>query len=29
MFQTQGVEQTAFHYPGMTLPPEVLEMLEG
>lgn len=23
MYQTQGVEQTAFHYPGLTLPPEL------
>jgi hypothetical protein len=24
----QGIEQTAFHYPGITLPPEMLEMME-
>lgn len=29
MFQTQGVEQTAFHYPGVTLPPEYRELMEG
>lgn len=29
MFQTQGVEQTAFHYPGVTLPPEMQELLAG
>lgn len=28
MFQLQGVEQTAFHYPGVTLPPEMKELLE-
>jgi hypothetical protein len=27
-FQMQGIEQTAFHYPGITLPPEMLEMME-
>ncbi len=30
MYQMQGIEQTAsnFHYPGITLPPELLEQLE-
>jgi len=23
----QGIEQTAFHYPGVTLPPEMKELL--
>jgi hypothetical protein len=27
MFQLQGIEQTAFHYPGVTLPPEMQELL--
>lgn len=27
MFQLQGIEQTAFHYPGVTLPPEMKELL--
>lgn len=27
MFQMQGIEQTAFHYPGITLPPEMRELL--
>jgi hypothetical protein len=27
-FQMQGIEQTAFHYPGITLPPEMLELME-
>ena len=27
MYQMQGIEHTAYHYPGVTLPPEVLEML--
>lgn len=26
-FQMQGIEQTAFHYPSITLPPEILEMM--
>jgi hypothetical protein len=26
-FQMQGIEQTSFHYPGITLPPELLEMM--
>lgn len=28
MFQMQGIEQTAFHYPGVTLPPEMKELLQ-
>jgi hypothetical protein len=28
MFQLQGIEQTAFHYPGVTLPPEMKELLQ-
>jgi hypothetical protein len=28
MYQMQGIEQTAFHYPGLTLPPELLEQLQ-
>ena len=28
MYQMQGVEQTAFHYPGLTLPPELLAQLQ-
>lgn len=28
MYQTQGIKQTAFHYPGLTLPPELLEKLQ-
>jgi hypothetical protein len=28
MFQMQGIEQTAFHYPGVTLPPEMIELLQ-
>jgi len=24
----QGIEHTAFHYPGITLPPDVLRQLE-
>lgn len=27
MLQLQGIEQTAFHYPGVTLPPEMKELL--
>jgi hypothetical protein len=30
MYQMQGIEHTAFHYPGVTLPPDVLrQMQEG
>ena len=29
MYQMQGIEHTAFHYPGVTLPPEMQEMLAG
>lgn len=29
MYQLQGIEHTAFHYPGVTLPPELREDLEG
>ena len=28
MYQTQGIEHTAFHYPGLTLPPELLAQLQ-
>ncbi len=28
MYQMQGIEHTAFHYPGITLPPDVLRQLE-
>ena len=30
-FQTQGIEQTSssFHYPGLTIPPELLEQLQA
>jgi hypothetical protein len=28
LFQTSGVDQRAFHYPGMTLPPEILAQLQ-
>jgi hypothetical protein len=28
MYQMQGIEQTAFRYPGLTLPPEVLQQLQ-
>jgi hypothetical protein len=27
MYQMQGLEHTEFHYPGVTLPPELLEMI--
>lgn len=29
MYQMQGIEQTAFHYPGITLPPMALDALES
>lgn len=28
MYQMQGLEHTAFHYPGITLPPEILQQLQ-
>jgi hypothetical protein len=28
MYQMQGIEHTAFHYPGVTLPPDVLRQLQ-
>lgn len=28
MYQMQGIEHTAFHYPGVTLPPELLAQLK-
>ena len=28
MYQTQGIQHTAFHYPGVTLPPELLAQLQ-
>lgn len=28
MYQMQGIEQTAFHYPGVTLPPDLKELIE-
>lgn len=28
MYQTQGIEHTVFHYPGLTLPPELLAQLQ-
>ena len=28
LFQTGGVDQRAFHYPGVTLPPELLAQLQ-
>lgn len=28
MYQMQGIEQTAFHYPGLTIPPELLKQLQ-
>lgn len=28
MYQMQGLEHTAFHYPGVTLPPDVLRQLQ-
>jgi len=28
MYQTQGIEHAAFHYPGLTLPPELLSRLQ-
>ena len=28
-FQMQGIEQTAFHYPGITLPPDILALLQS
>lgn len=27
-FQMQGIEQTAFHYPGITLPPDMQELIQ-
>ena len=29
MYQMQGLEHTKFHYPGVTLPPELLEQLQS
>lgn len=29
MYQMQGIEQTAFHYPGVTLPPVAINALGG
>jgi hypothetical protein len=29
MYQMQGIEQTAFHYPGLTLPPSALSAMQG
>lgn len=28
MYQTQGIKHTAFHYPGITMPPELLAQLQ-
>jgi hypothetical protein len=28
MYQMQGLEHTGFHYPGVTLPPELLELMQ-
>lgn len=28
MYQMQGVEQTAFHYPGLTLPPDIQKQIQ-
>ena len=28
MYQMQGIEHTAFHYPGITMPPELLAQLQ-
>jgi hypothetical protein len=29
MYQMQGIEHTPFHYPGLTIPPELLEELQA